>query len=93
MPAVVRERRQRFVAHQPFAGNADIGFAGGQHRDDLFRTALIEHHPHPRIKRAKLFDHSRQAIARLGVRRRDMQLPRVVAAEDVRQATDVIGVV
>lgn len=35
----------------------------------------------------------RQAVARLGMRRRDMQLSRIVAAEDVRQATDVIGVV
>ncbi|MNE25323.1 hypothetical protein D3C80_1186490 [compost metagenome] len=93
VPAVVGKRRQRLITHQPFTGNADIGFARGQHANDFLGAALIQHHSHPWIQRAELFDHPRQAIARLGMGSGNVQLTCVVAAEYVRQTADIIGII
>ena len=67
LPAQCRYRDQigRVVRH--FGGNRKINTAVQQHLHQLLRAALHQRQTHRRVALAKLADHRRQGVARLGM--------------------------
>jgi hypothetical protein len=74
VPAVILERYAVAHAGDAFGGDADVGAAILQHRDDFRRAGLVQHQVHFREFLLEARHHLRQRIAGLGVRGGDGEL-------------------
>ena len=93
VPAKPRESHQQRIVAQAFTGNADICPTVLQQHVNFLRCALDKLQTDVREKFTEGFNHRRQAVTRLGVGGGDSEDARSVIGKEIRQATNITGLV